>query len=218
MANAKSRSDLAQSRARIVRAADEARRRFERDLHDGAQQRLVSLGLELRTAEATVPPELGDLRDRLSRLATRVNDVLDDLRELSRGIHPAVLSEDGLGPALASLALRSGVPVDLSVDLGAERFEEPIEVTVYYVTSEALTNTAKHAQASRAEVRATRRDGWLELTVSDDGQGGVDASRGSGLTGLVDRVEAIGGTIHIDGRQDLGTAIHVKLPIRSIRG
>ncbi|MFZ0382399.1 MAG: GAF domain-containing protein [Solirubrobacteraceae bacterium] len=218
VANAKSRSDLAQSRARIVRAADEARRRFERDLHDGAQQRLVSLGLELRTAEATVPPELGDLRDRLSRLATRVNDVLDDLRELSRGIHPAVLSEDGLGPALASLALRSGVPVDLSVDLGAERFEEPIEVTVYYVTSEALTNTAKHAQASRAEVRATRRDGWLELTVSDDGQGGVDASRGSGLTGLVDRVEAIGGTIHIDGRQDLGTAIHVKLPIRSIRG
>ena len=104
------------------------------------------------------------------------------------------------------------------LDLGAERFEEPVEVTVYYVASEALTNTAKHAQASRAEVRATRRDGWLELTVSDDGQGGVDASRGSGLTGLVDRVEAIGGTIHIDGRQDLGTAIHVKLPIRSIRG
>ncbi len=218
VANAKSRSDLAQSRARIVRAADEARRRFERDLHDGAQQRLVSLGLELRTAEATVPPELGDLRDRLCRLATRVNDVLDDLRELSRGIHPAVLSEDGLGPALASLALRSAVPVDLRVDLGAERFEEPIEVTVYYVASEALTNTAKHAHASRVEVRATQRDGWLELTVSDDGQGGVDASRGSGLTGLVDRVEAIGGTIHIDGRQDLGTAIHVKLPIRLIRG
>jgi signal transduction histidine kinase len=218
VANAKSRSDLARSRARLVRAADEARRRFERDLHDGAQQRLVSLGLELRTAEATVPPELGDLRDRLSRLANRVNDVLDDLRELSRGIHPAVLSEDGLSPALASLALRSGVPVELRVDLGAERFEEPVEVTAYYVASEALTNTAKHAQASRAEVRATRRDGWLELTVSDDGQGGADAARGSGLTGLVDRVEAIGGTIHIDSRQDAGTAIHVKLPVRSIRG
>jgi signal transduction histidine kinase len=218
VANAKSRSDLAQSRARLVWAADEARRRFERDLHDGAQQRLVSLGLELRTAEATVPPELGDLRDRLSHLADRVTDVLDDLRELSRGIHPAVLSEDGLSPALASLALRSAVPVDLRVDLGAERFEEAVEVTVYYVASEALTNTAKHAQASRAEVRATRRDGWLELTVSDNGKGGANASGGSGLTGLVDRVEAVGGTIHIDSRQDLGTAIHVKLPISSIPG
>jgi signal transduction histidine kinase len=217
VANAKTRSDLAQSRARIVRTADEARRRFERDLHDGAQQRLVSLGLELRTAEATAPAELGDLRARLSRLATGVNDVLDDLRELSRGIHPAVLSEDGLSPALASLALRSAVPVELRVDLGAERFEEPVEVTAYYVVSEALTNTAKHAQASRVEVTASRRDGWLELSVSDDGRGGADASGGTGLTGLVDRVEAVGGTIQIQSPPDLGTEIHVGLPISSIR-
>jgi GAF domain-containing protein len=218
VANAKSRSDLAESRARIVRAGDEARRRFERDLHDGAQQRLVSLGLELRAAEASMPPDLGDLRGRLDRLGTGLNDVLDDLRELSRGLHPVVLSEGGLSAALSSLALRSAVPVELRLDLGGDRFEEPVEVAAYYVASEALTNTAKHADASRAEVSATRREGWLELIVSDDGRGGGDASRGSGLTGLVDRVEAIGGTIHIDSRPDLGTAIHVKLPIKSTRG
>ena len=218
VANDKSSSDLAESRARIVRAGDEARRRFERDLHDGAQQRLVSLGLELRTAEATLPPELGDLRGRLSRLGTGLNDVLDDLRELSRGLHPAVLSEDGLTPALSSLALRSAVPVDLRLDLGTERFEEPVEVAAYYVASEALTNTAKHAQASRAEVSARRREGWLELSVSDDGRGGAVASSGSGLTGLVDRVEAVGGTIHIESPPGVGTAVQVKLPIKSTQG
>ena len=215
VANAKSRSDLAESRARIVRAADEARRRFERDLHDGAQQRLVSLGLELSTAEALVPPELGDLRGRLGRLGSRLNNVLDDLRELSRGLHPAVLSEDGLRPALLSLALRSAVPTELDLDLGPERLEEPVEVAAYYVASEALTNTAKHAHASRAQVRARHYDGWLELLVSDDGRGGADASGGSGLTGLVDRVEAIGGTIHINSRAEVGTAIRVRLPTGS---
>jgi len=212
VANTKSRSDLAESRARIVRAADEARRRFERDLHDGAQQRLVSLGLELSTAEAIVPPELGDLRGRLARAGTRLNNVLDDLRELSRGLHPAVLSEDGLRPALLSLALRSAVPTELELELGPERLEEPVEVAAYYVASEALTNTAKHAHASRAQVRATQSDGWLELVVSDDGRGGADASGGSGLTGLADRVDAIGGTIHINSRPGGGTAIHVRLP------
>jgi signal transduction histidine kinase len=213
VANAKSRSDLAESRARIVRAGDEARRRFERDLHDGAQQRLVSLGLELRSAEATVPPELGDLQPRLARLGTGVREVLDDLRELSRGLHPAVLSEDGLRPALSSLALRSAVPVSLRLDIGGERFEEPVEVAGYYVASEALANTAKHARASRAEVSVTRAGGWLELTVSDDGQGGADVAGGSGLIGLVDRVEAIGGTVQIDSRPGLGTVVHVKLPV-----
>ena len=216
VANAKSRSDLAKSRARIVRAGDEARRRFERDLHDGAQQRLVSFGLELRAAEATVPPELGDLRRVLSRLGTGLSDVLDDLRELSRGLHPAV-SEDGLSPALHSLALRSAVPVDLRIDLDAERFEEPVEVAAYYLASEALTNTAKHAHASRAQVTVSHRNGWLELIVSDDGTGGAVASSGSGLAGLVDRVEALGGTIQIDSPPDAGTAVHVKLPIGSTR-
>jgi signal transduction histidine kinase len=213
VANAKSRSDLAESRARIVRAGDEARRRFEHDLHDGAQQRLVSLGLELRAAEATVPTHLDDVRRVLSSLGTGLNDVVDHLRELSRGLHPAVLSEGGLAPALSSLARRSAVPVELRVDLGPERYEEPVEVAAYYVASEALTNTAKHARASRVEVTAMRRARWLELSVSDDGQGGADPSSGSGLTGLVDRVEAIGGTIQINSRPDTGTAIHVRLPI-----
>jgi signal transduction histidine kinase/ketosteroid isomerase-like protein len=212
VANAKSRADLAQSRVRIVRAGDEARWRFERDLHDGAQQRLVSLGLELLSAEATVPPELGELRARLSDLATGLNDVLDQLRELSRGLHPAVLSEDGLTAALGSLARRSPVPVDLRVELGVRRFEQPIEVAAYYAVSEALTNTAKHANASRAEVIARQSDGWLEVSVADDGRGGADAASGSGLTGLFDRVEALGGTIHIDSAVGRGTAIRVKLP------
>ncbi len=217
VANAKSRSDLAESRARIVRAGDEARRRFERDLHDGAQQRLVSLGLELRSAEATVPAELGDLQTRLSNVVAGLNGVLDDLRELSRGLHPAVLSEDGLTPALRSLARRSAVPVDLRIDLGSERFEEPVEVAAYYVASEALTNTAKHADASRVELTARRREGWLELSVTDDGRGGADPSSGSGLTGLVDRVEAIGGTMRIDSAESVGTAVHVMLPIKTPR-
>jgi signal transduction histidine kinase len=143
--------------------------------------------------------------------------VLADLRELSRGLHPAVLSEDGLTPALSSLALRSAVPVDLRLDLGTNRFEEPLEVAAYYVVAEALTNTAKHAHASRAQVTARRREGWLELIVSDDGRGGADASAGSGLTGLVDRVEAIGGTMHIDSRAGVGTTVRVRLPVKSTR-
>jgi signal transduction histidine kinase/limonene-1,2-epoxide hydrolase len=215
VANAKSRSDLAESRARIVRAADEARRRFERDLHDGAQQRLVSLGLELRAAEASVP-DGDDLRRLLSQLGAGLSDVLDDLRELSRGLHPTVLSEGGLVPALRSLARRSAVPVDLRLDLDAERFEEPVEVAAYYVVSEALANAAKHARASRAQVTISQRNGSLALVVSDDGRGGADVSGGSGLTGLADRVEAIGGTIHIDSPRDVGTALHVKLPTKSI--
>jgi signal transduction histidine kinase len=125
-----------------------------------------------------------------------------------------VLSEDGLKPALGSLALRSAVPVDLRLDLGTERFDEPVEVTAYYVVSEALTNTAKHAQASRAQVFAKQRDGWLEVIVADDGRGGADSSSGSGLIGLVDRVEAIGGSIHIESPPDRGTSIHLKLPVK----
>jgi signal transduction histidine kinase len=217
VANAKSRSDLAQSRARIVRAGDEARRHFERDLHDGAQQRLVSLGLELRAAEATVPPELGEARRVLSRLEAGLTDVLDDLRELSRGLHPAVLSEGGLSPALRALARRSAVPVQVHLELDGERFDEPVEVAVYYVASEALANTAKHARASRAEVTVGHQDSWLELIVSDDGRGGADASSGSGLTGLVDRVEAIGGTIAIDSPAGGGTAVRVRLPTKPPR-
>jgi signal transduction histidine kinase len=126
-----------------------------------------------------------------------------------------VLSEGGLSPALRALARRSAVPVESHIELEDERFEEPVEVAAYYAASEALANTAKHARASRAEVTIRKHDTWLELTVSDDGRGGADASSGSGLTGLVDRVEAIGGTIRIDSAVGAGTSIHVKLPARS---
>jgi signal transduction histidine kinase len=214
VANAKGRADLAQSRARIVRTGDEARRRFERDLHDGAQQRLVSLGLELHAAEAAVPSELGDLRRSLSALGAGLDDVVDDLRELSRGLHPAVLSEGGLAAALSSLARRSAVPVELRLELEDERLEEPVEVTAYYVTSEALTNSAKHSHASRIDIDVSRHASRLNLTVRDDGSGGADPANGTGLTGLVDRVEAIGGTIDITSPADVGTTIHVTLPIR----
>jgi GAF domain-containing protein len=215
VANTKSRTDLAQSRARIVRTGDDARRRFERDLHDGAQQRLVSMGFELRAAEAAVPPEFDDVHRALGRLDAGLNDVVDDLRELSQGLHPAVLSEGGLVQALRALARRSAVPVDLRLEIDDTRLEEPIEVTAYYVTSEALTNTAKHAHALRVKIHAGQYDGSLELTVRDDGRGGADPSMGTGLTGLVDRVQAVGGTIHVDSPADAGTAIHVKLPIRT---
>jgi len=218
VANAKSRADLAQSRARIVRAGDDARRRFERDLHDGAQQRLVSLRFELRTAEARLTPETSGLGDVFTSLESGLADVLENLRELSRGLHPAVLSEGGLTPALRSLARRSAVPVELRLELDGERFEEPVEVAAYYVASETLANAAKHANASRAEVTARQDGAALELIVRDDGRGGANASAGSGLTGLADRVEAIGGTIEVDSRPGAGTAVHVKLPIGTMAG
>jgi signal transduction histidine kinase len=213
VANAKSRSDLAQSRARIVRAGDEARRRFERDLHDGAQQRLVSLGFQLQAAEESLSPDTNDLGRTLSDLRAEVGNVLDDLRELSRGLHPAVLSEGGLTPALRALARRSAVPVELRLELNGERFEDSVEAAAYFVASEALTNSAKHARASRVEVRIGRSGSSLELHVADDGRGGADASKGSGLTGLVDRVDAIGGSIRIESPPGSGTTIHAKLPI-----
>jgi len=215
VANAKSRTDLAESRARIVRTGDEARRRFERDLHDGAQQRLVSMGYELGEAEATVPREFDYVHHVLGRLDTALTEVLDDLREFSRGLHPVVLSEGGLVPALRAVARRSAVPIELRLDIDDARLDEPIEVTAYYVASEALTNTAKHAHASRVEVHAREYDGWLELTVSDNGRGGADPSLGTGLAGLVDRVEAVGGIIHVDSPPGTGTTIQVTLPIRA---
>ena len=210
ISNIQARSELAASRARIVAAADAARRRFERDLHDGVQQRLVSLALELRGAEAMAPPHL-DLRANLSRVADGLTGVLDDLRELSRGIHPAILSEGGLGPALTALARRSAVPIKLEVSV-YKRLDEQVEVAAYYVVSEALANAAKHAQASRVEVHVEVRDGTLDLGIHDDGVGGADPDRGTGLIGLTDRVEALGGTVAIVSPGGEGTSLHVELP------
>jgi signal transduction histidine kinase len=204
--------DLAASRARIVAASDQSRRRIERDLHDGAQQRLVSLGLGLRAAQKAVPSEQPGLRQELARLARGTAEILEELREMSRGIHPAILSLGGLGPALKALTRRSPVPVRLDVRVQA-RLPERAEVTAYFIVSEALANVAKHARASVVEVLAEVRDGILAVSISDDGIGGADPSRGSGLIGLTDRVEASGGTISISSHAGAGTRITAELPV-----
>jgi signal transduction histidine kinase len=214
VSNAATRTELTASRARVVTAADEARRKLERDLHDGIQQQLVSLALDIRRAETLAPPESDELRHELSAAADGLTEALDDLRELSRGIHPAALSEGGLAPALNVLARRSVVPIVLDVNLDS-RLEPRVEVAAYYVASEALANAVKHAQASAVELHVARRDGHLDLSIRDDGVGGADPSRGSGLIGLVDRVEALGGTITIVSPAGAGTSLHVQLPVGS---
>jgi signal transduction histidine kinase len=210
IANAHSRQELIASRARVVAAGDEARRRIERNLHDGAQQRLVSLGLQLRATATTVPPDMHDVAEGLSDTATGINDVLDELREISRGLHPAILSTAGLARALAALGRRSAVPVDLEVTI-ADRLPEPVEVAAYFVASEALANAAKHARATRVRVTASLHDGIVELSVSDDGVGGANP-QGSGIVGLRDRVEAMGGTLHVTSPPGAGTTLLAKLP------
>jgi signal transduction histidine kinase len=216
IANAESRADLAASRARIVAAADETRRQIERDLHDGAQQRLVSLGLELRAAQATVPDQLGQLRAELARIAEGLASVFDELRQISRGIHPAILSKGGLEPALRALARRSAVPVELWLE-AERRLPEHVEVAAYYVIAEALTNVAKHAQASLVQVTLQARGGSLRLAIRDDGIGGADPARGSGLVGLSDRVEALGGTLRIVSPAGDGTSLLIEMPLEGQR-
>ncbi|HTQ92100.1 MAG TPA: GAF domain-containing protein, partial [Streptosporangiaceae bacterium] len=204
IANAESQAELTTSRARIVAAADQARQRIERDLHDGAQQRLVSLALQLRAARAAVPPRLGDLAADLERAAATATGALDELRDTARGIHPAVLAEGGLRPALAMLARRSPVPVDLQVGAGG-RLPEHVEVSAYYIAAEALTNAAKHARASAVSVQVEVAGDVLRVAVSDDGAGGAGFAGGTGLAGLKDRVEALGGRIFLDSPRGAGT-------------
>jgi PAS domain S-box-containing protein len=213
IANAESRSELTASRARIVAASDETRQQIERDLHDGTQQRLVSLALTLRAVEAKVPAELYELRDDLSRTAHGLGAAVEDLQEISRGIHPAILARGGLGPALKALARRSAVPVEADVRIGDGRRPRHAEVAAYYVISEALTNAAKHAQASVVRVLVEADDSVLRLVIEDDGVGGADRARGSGLIGLSDRVEALGGSLEITSPVGLGTALRVTIPI-----
>ena len=207
-----SRAELAASRARIVTAADETRRRIERDLHDGVQQRLVSLALLQRRAEAIVPPELGELQAQLSGVADGLGGALEELQEISRGIHPAILARGGLVLALKALARRSAVPVELDTRVET-RLAEPVERTAYYIVSEALTNTAKHAHASVVHVAVEARDGVLALSIRDDGCGGADPARGSGLVGLTDRVDALAGTIRVASPIGVGTTLLITLPL-----
>ena len=212
IANAESQDELQASRARIVAASDLTRRHIERDLHDGVQQRLVSLALGLRAAASGIPAGLGDLEEELAQVASGLGGVQDDLREISRGIHPAILAEGGLGPALKTLARRSAIPVDL--DLRVEgRLPEQFEVAAYYVVSEMLTNAAKHSQASVVRVDVATRDDTLYLSVRDDGIGGADPASGSGLVGLRDRVEALGGALSVRSRPGEGTSLAIELPL-----
>jgi signal transduction histidine kinase len=212
IANTQSRAELSASRARIVAAADETRRRLERDLHDGIQQRLVSLALRAGTIATMAPRPVDKIQGELSLLADGLGTALDELRELSHGIHPAILSEAGLGPALEALARRSAVPVELELNLGP-RLGEHVEAAGYYIASEAITNVAKHAQASVIDMRLDGSDGTLTLSISDDGIGGADPSRGSGIIGLKDRVEALGGTISVLSPPGHGTSLYVQLPV-----
>jgi signal transduction histidine kinase len=211
VSNVESLAELTASRARVLAAADEARRQIERDLHDGAQQRLVSLTLALRAAQQAVAPASGHLGNKLASVADGLTSVLDDLRELARGIHPTILREGGLVPALKTLARRSTIPVELNVG-AIGRLPEPVEVAAYYVTCEALANAAKHSNASVVQVGAEIAGDVLRLHVTDDGDGGADPSLGSGLMGLKDRVEAIGGNIAIMSPAGGGTTLDADLP------
>ncbi|MGW0830121.1 PAS domain S-box protein [Streptomyces prunicolor] len=213
LANADSRDQLTASRARVVAAGDASRRRIERDLHDGVQQRLVSLQLDLRMAQSMLDEQPEELAEQLDHIAKGLDDTFADLLQVARGIHPAILSKGGLGPALRALARRSAVPVELDLRLPAGRLPEGIEVAVYYVTSECLTNAVKHARASFVAVSARVENDVLEVTIADDGVGGADLGHGSGLIGLVDRVEAIGGKLHVASPPGEGTTLTVRLPL-----
>jgi signal transduction histidine kinase len=210
VANAEGRAELLASRSRIVTTADQTRRRIERDLHDGAQQRLVTLTMKLRALEADAAPHA--LGQELEAIAAGLDEVLDDLRETAMGLHPVILTRGGLEPALKALRRRSPVPVALDVRI-RRRLPEPVEAAAYYVVAEALTNAAKHAHASVVRVEADVIDEHLRVSVRDDGVGAADPARGSGLVGLTDRVEALGGRLSLQSPPGGGTTLEVDLPL-----
>ena len=211
LANADAYEQLAASRARIVEAGDAERRRLERNLHDGAQQRFVALALDLTLLGATLEKDPAAARKTLSAAQGQLAQGLDELRELARGIHPAVLTDRGLGPALQALVRRAPVPVEIT-ELPADRLAAPVEAAAYYVVAEALTNVAKYASASHVTVSVSRTGGLATLTVSDDGVGGADATRGTGLCGLADRLEALDGRLDVDSPPGHGTQIRAQIP------
>jgi signal transduction histidine kinase len=202
--------ELQGSRARILEAGRSERKRLERNLHDGAQQRLIALALELSLLEE----QLADDSETATRLATARSEIaasLDELREVARGLHPAVVSGHGLDVALEQLVAKAVVPVELNVRIGA-RLPEAIEVAAYYLVSEGLANVAKYANASAASVEVTRRRSDVLVEISDDGVGGADESRGSGLRGLADRVEALGGSLRVWSPSGEGTRVRAVIP------
>jgi signal transduction histidine kinase len=217
IANAEAQAALTASRARIVATGDAARRRIERDLHDGAQQHLVSHALDLRAAQAAAPACSSELAQHLDRLAIGMDGVLEELREIARGLHPAILADGGLQPAVKTLARRSAVPVDLEIQVD-RRLPQPVETAAYYTVCEALTNAAKHAHATTADIQVTASDRVLHLRIRDDGRGGADFSHGSGLVGLKDRAEALGGHLRLHSPPGAGTTIEIELPLQNPQG
>jgi signal transduction histidine kinase len=210
IAQAEDRAELIASRTRLVMASDEARHHLERDLHDGAQQRLISLGLTLQAAQANAPPENEKL---LSQATEQLSQVQAQIQEISHGLHPSILGKGGLCAAIKALTRRFPVATELDIDID-RRLPDPIEVTVYYVASEALTNVLKHADASLVSVELHIEGGFLHLTIRDDGIGCADPRQGSGLIGLKDRVDAVGGTMQITSPPGAGTSLHVEIPAR----
>jgi signal transduction histidine kinase len=217
IANTEAHAALTASRARIVLTADETRRRFERDLHDGAQQRFVAAALRVRATQAAVPRDLPGLAAELEQAVAELTRAIDELRDFAQGIHPAVLAKGGLTPALRKLAHESPVPVELDLQVTG-RLPEQVEVAAYYVVSEALTNTAKHGSASRVTVRIEADRDQLRLDIRDDGVGGARFGRGSGLVGMKDRVEALGGAISLESEPTAGTSLLVELPLTNVAG
>ncbi|HEX2104923.1 MAG TPA: histidine kinase [Solirubrobacteraceae bacterium] len=202
--------ELRASRARLVAAADAERRRLERDLHDGAQSRFVAIALELRRAHAKAPPG-SEVARMLDRAIAELGAGLDELRELARGIHPAVLTERGLDAALDALAARAPLPVEVEGTLGG-RVAEAAEIAAYYVVSEALANVAKYAGADHATVRVAHRGDRLVVEVADDGVGGARPEAGSGLRGIADRVGALDGRLGVHSPAGEGTRVRVEIP------
>jgi signal transduction histidine kinase len=211
LANADARERLAASRAELVEASDAERRRLERNLHDGAQQRLVSVALGLNVVGARLEDDPGTARQALSKARDDLAQGLDELRELARGLHPVLLTERGLGPALDALLTRAPVPVEIT-ELPEGRLTAPVEAAAYYVVAEAITNVAKYSLASRATVSIRRSNGYATVTVSDDGIGGADPARGSGLRGLAARVEALNGRLDVESPPERGTLIKAEIP------
>ncbi len=211
LANADAHEQLAASRARLVEAGDAERRRLERNLHDGAQQRFVSIAVNLRVVEANLDKDPPAAREVLSAARDELAQGLDDLRELARGIHPAVLTDRGLGPALESLAVRAPVPVEIT-EVPDERLAGPVEAAAYYVVAEAITNVAKYAHASHATVSVRRSNGHATVTVADDGVGGADPALGTGLRGLADRLGALDGHLEVESPAASGTRLSAEIP------
>jgi signal transduction histidine kinase len=203
--------ELRASRARIVESADAARRRIERDLHDGAQQQLVAILLALRMARARLDDDPGAAAQMLDATTRDLADAIGELRELARGIHPAVLSDRGLGPALDGLAARLAMPVEIG-SMPSERLPESVEAAAYFVVAEALTNVARYADATHARIDVTRDDGHVTVAIADDGVGGADPAKGSGLRGLADRVAALDGRLEVDSEDGRGTTVRAVIP------